>query len=81
MTRLIAGKAGGPVSLVPVTFSEPKIPGKKFIHRWKAAMQLGGVDPSGMQLIVSAAHGPAEVDQTVAAFDNALAMLKEEGSL
>jgi glutamate-1-semialdehyde 2,1-aminomutase len=77
----VAGKAGGPVSLVPLTFSEPKIPGKQFIHRFKAAMQLGGVDPSGQQLIVSAVHGPAEVDQTVAAFDNALAMLKDEGSL
>jgi hypothetical protein len=49
--------------------------------RVRAAMQLGGVDPSSMQLIVSATHGPAEVDQTVTAFDRALAMLKEEGTL
>jgi glutamate-1-semialdehyde 2,1-aminomutase len=77
----IAGKAGGPVSLVPISFGEPKLPAQKFVHRFKAAMQLGGVDPSSMQLIVSATHGPAEVDQTVTAFDHALAMLKEEGSL
>jgi glutamate-1-semialdehyde 2,1-aminomutase len=77
----VAGKAGGPVSLVPVSFTAPKIPARKVMHRFKAAMQLGGVDPSGLNLIVSAAHGPAEVDQTVAAFDNALAMLKEEGVL
>jgi hypothetical protein len=44
-------------------------------------MQLGGVDPSGMQLIVSATHGPAEVDQTIAAFDQSLTMLKDEGAI
>jgi glutamate-1-semialdehyde 2,1-aminomutase len=77
----VAGKAGGPVSLVPVSFAEPKIPANKLVHRFRAAMQLGGVDPSSMQLIVSAVHGPTEVDQTIAAFDAALSMLKEEGSL
>jgi glutamate-1-semialdehyde 2,1-aminomutase len=77
----IAGKAGGPVSLVPVSFAEPKIPARKLAFRFKSAMQLGGVDPSGMNLIVSAVHGQAEIDQTVAAFDNALRMLKEEGCL
>jgi glutamate-1-semialdehyde 2,1-aminomutase len=77
----IAGKAGGPVSLVPVSFAAPKIPARKLLFRFKAAMQLGGVDPSGMQLIVSAVHGQAEIDQTVAAFDQALQMLKDEGSL
>ena len=44
-------------------------------------MQLGGVDTSGMSLIVSAVHGQAEIDQTVDAFDQALALLKEEGSI
>lgn len=77
----VAGKAGGPVSVVPVSFSAPKIPGRLVMHRFKAAMQLGGVDPSGLSLIVSASHGPAEIDQTVAAFDSALTMLKEEGAV
>ena len=77
----IAGKAGGVVSLVPVSFSEPKIAPRKLLYRFKAAMQLGGVDPSGLNLIVSATHGQAEVDQTVAAFDRAIAMLKDEGSI
>jgi hypothetical protein len=53
----------------------------KLLHRFRAAMQLGGVDPSGFNFIVSATHGQAEVDQTVEAFDNALRMLQEEGSL
>jgi glutamate-1-semialdehyde 2,1-aminomutase len=77
----VAGKAGGPVSLVPISFAEPKLPGRKLMHRFKAAMQLGGVDPSGMSFIVSAVHGQAEIDQTVEAFDQALTMLKEEGSI
>ena len=77
----VAGKAGGPVSVVSVSFTEPKIAGRKVMHRFKAAMQLGGVDPSGMSLIISAVHGQAEIDQTVEAFDQALALLKEEGSI
>ena len=77
----VAGKAGGPVSLVPITFAEPKIPAPHLISRFRSAMQLGGVDPSGLQLIVSAVHGPREVEQTVAAFDAALGMLKAEGVL
>jgi glutamate-1-semialdehyde 2,1-aminomutase len=77
----IAGKAGGIVSTVPVSLQEPKIPMRKLVHRFRAAMQLGGVDTSGMGLIVSAVHGPAEVSQTVDAFNGALTMLKEEGSI
>jgi glutamate-1-semialdehyde 2,1-aminomutase len=79
--RGVAGKVGGPVSLAPVSFTEPKIPGRKLLHRFRAAMQLGGADPSGFNFIVSATHGQAEIDQTVEAFDNALVMLQEEGSL
>ena len=77
----VEGKVGGPVSLAPVSFTAPKIPMNKLLHRFRAAMQLGGVDPSGFNFIVSATHGQAEVDQTVEAFDNALRMLQEEGSL
>lgn len=77
----VEGKVGGPVSLAPVSFTAPNIPMNKLLHRFRAAMQLGGVDPSGFNFIVSATHGQAEVDQTVEAFDNALRMLQEEGSL
>ena len=54
---------------------------RKLVFRFRAAMQLGGADPSGFNFIVSATHGQAEIDQTVAAFDNALALLTEEGAL
>ena len=77
----VEGKVGGPVSLAPVSFTAPNIPMNKLLHRFRAAMQLGGVDPSGFNFIVSATHGQAEVDQTVEAFDNALRMLQEEGAL
>ncbi|MGN6359618.1 MAG: aspartate aminotransferase family protein [Thermomicrobiales bacterium] len=79
--RGISGQVGGEVSLAPVSFNEPKIPQRKLIHRFRAAMQLGGVDSSGFNFIVSATHGPAEVEQTVAAFDNALGLLQAEGAL
>lgn len=77
----VAGQVGGPVSLAPVQFSAPKIPQQQLLHRFRAAMQLGGVDSSGFNFIVSATHGPAEVDQTIAAFNQALVWLQEEGSL
>jgi glutamate-1-semialdehyde 2,1-aminomutase len=79
--RGVAGVVGGEVSLAPVSFAEPRVPQRKLVHRFRAALQLGGVDSSGFNFIVSATHGPAEVDQTVAAFDDALAMLQEEGAL
>jgi glutamate-1-semialdehyde 2,1-aminomutase len=77
----VDGQAGGVVSLVPVTLKQSKLPLKKLVFRFRAALQLGGVDPSGFNFIVSATHGQAEVDQTVAAFDRALGMLKAEGAL
>jgi glutamate-1-semialdehyde 2,1-aminomutase len=77
----VDGKAGGVVSLVPVTFASPKLSHKKLVYPFRAAMQLGGADPSGFNLIVSATHGQKEVDQTVEAFDQALGMLKAEGAL
>jgi glutamate-1-semialdehyde 2,1-aminomutase len=79
--RDVAGEIGGSVSLVPISFAKPKIPMGTFQHRFRAAMQLGGVDTSGMKLIVSATHGQAEIDQTVAAFDNALVLLQQDGAL
>ncbi|MGN6562709.1 MAG: hypothetical protein ACTHMU_08620, partial [Thermomicrobiales bacterium] len=79
--RGVSGQVGGEVSLAPVSFNEPKIPQRKLIHRFRAAMQLGGVDSSGFNFIVSATHGPAEVEQTVAALDDALGMLQAEGTL
>jgi glutamate-1-semialdehyde 2,1-aminomutase len=79
--RGVAGQVGGEVSLVPVSFAESQVPRRTLVHRFRAALQLGGVDSSGFNFIVSATHGQAEVDQTVAAFDDALAMLQEEGAL
>ncbi len=77
----IEGSVGGPVSLAPVRFTAAKIPQQKLLHRFRAAMQLGGADPSGFNFIVSSTHGTAEIEQTIEAFDKAVGMLKEEGSL
>ena len=46
----------------------------------RLAMLVNGVDLSGWPGgLVSAAHGMAEVDETVAAFGESLAMLKRDG--
>jgi glutamate-1-semialdehyde 2,1-aminomutase len=76
----VAGSADGWASIVPVNL-ESKLPERKLSARFKTAMQLGGVDTSGMQLIVSAVHTPADVDHTVAAFDQALVRLRDEGAI
>jgi glutamate-1-semialdehyde 2,1-aminomutase len=47
--------------------------------KWRAAMQLGGVDPSGTSLIVSAVHNDEDVERTVAAYEGALKKLQAEG--
>jgi glutamate-1-semialdehyde 2,1-aminomutase len=78
--RGAAGSADGWASIVPVTF-ESKLHARKLTTRFRAAMQLGGVDTSGMQLIVSAVHTPEDVDRTVAAFDAAVRRLQEEAAI
>ncbi|MCI0581579.1 MAG: aminotransferase class III-fold pyridoxal phosphate-dependent enzyme, partial [Chloroflexi bacterium] len=61
MRRLgVAGSADGWASIVPVKL-ESDLSERKLTSRFKSAMQLSGVDPSGMQLIVSAVHTPADV--------------------
>jgi len=45
------------------------------------AMQLGGVDVSGLSMLVSAVHTDADVEKTVAAFDAALGLLQEDGAV
>jgi hypothetical protein len=42
-------------------------------------MQLGGVDPSGTSLIVSAVHNDEDVERTVAAYAGAIHRLQAEG--
>ncbi|GAB4448601.1 MAG: aminotransferase class III-fold pyridoxal phosphate-dependent enzyme [Chloroflexi bacterium OHK40] len=48
----------------------------------RMALQLGGVDlMRGRSAFVSAAHGPADVEATAAALDDALALLASEGMI
>jgi glutamate-1-semialdehyde 2,1-aminomutase len=55
---------------------------KRLVHRFRLAMLVNGVDlmgwPGGM---VSATHGPKEMDATVEAFAASLAMLRRDGEL
>jgi glutamate-1-semialdehyde 2,1-aminomutase len=56
-----------------------ELPVRKLQPQFKAAMNLGGVDPMGLRMIVSAVHDQRDIDQTLAAFDNALTRLKADG--
>src|SRR3954451_2898546 len=46
--------------------------------KWRAAMQLGGGEPSGTSLIVSAVHNDEDVERTVAAYESAIHRLRAE---
>ncbi|MCC6177006.1 MAG: aminotransferase class III-fold pyridoxal phosphate-dependent enzyme [Chloroflexi bacterium] len=74
----VQGKAGGWASMVMLSLT-PKVKASVLGHRFRAAMLVGGVDPSGMNLIVSAVHDDADVARTVEAFDAALPRLQAEG--
>ncbi len=77
----VAGEAGGEVSLLSFHFSEPKLKGRDFTHRFRMALQVGGVECNGGQLIVSAVHSAADVARTIEAFDQAIGLLQEDGAL
>jgi glutamate-1-semialdehyde 2,1-aminomutase len=77
--RGIGGSAGGEVSLLSITFYNPRIAGSELVWRFRGAMQLGGVDFSYLGGTVSAVHDDRDVDQTVTAFDQALERLQTEG--
>lgn len=77
----IEGEAGGDVSQIGIRFAAPKLDPRKLLYRFRMAMQLGGVDTSGLSLLTSAVHSDEDVEQTVSAFDQALVRLKADGSL
>ena len=54
---------------------------RRLSHAFRCALLLGGVDWMGWNGNVMAAHTPADVEQAVAAFDQALGLLGAEGLL
>ncbi len=78
--RGVGGSAAGWASMVTVQLPSD-LPPRKLSARFRAVMQLGGVDPSGMNLIVSAVHDDDDLARTVAAFDAAVARLQDAGVL
>ncbi|MBI2941978.1 MAG: aminotransferase class III-fold pyridoxal phosphate-dependent enzyme [Chloroflexi bacterium] len=79
--RGVEGQAGGDVSLIGIRLPKARVPARQLTYRFRAAMQVEGVDLSGLSLIVSYVHGPREVDQTIHAFDRAIERLQGEGTL
>jgi glutamate-1-semialdehyde 2,1-aminomutase len=79
--RGVNGNAGGEVSLLAISLPDAKVKGKAFSHRFRIAMQVGGVDYNGNSMIVSAVHSDEDVARTVEAFDDAIGLLQEDGAL
>ncbi len=79
--RGVKGEIGGEVSLLAISFPEAKLKGRSFTHRFRMAMQVGGVDFNGASMIVSAVHSDADVARTVEAFDQAITLLQDDGAL
>ncbi len=78
--RGVEGSAACESSLLKINLPSRVSPAKVEL-RFRAAMQLEGVDPMGIRFIVSAVHEEADVDQTVTAFDRTLERLQAEGTI
>ena len=79
-----SGREIRPASFDPfaIDFEELKQNPPVVAQKLRLAMLVNGVDITGWPGgLVSAAHGDAEVDQTVAAFRESIRMLKREGEL
>jgi glutamate-1-semialdehyde 2,1-aminomutase len=74
----VEGAVGGWMSYITTTL-KGKGSAWELQLKWRAAMQLGGVDPSGTSLIVSAVHNDEDVARTVAAYEAAIKRLQAEG--
>jgi glutamate-1-semialdehyde 2,1-aminomutase len=77
--RGVEGKAGGEVSLVSIDLRSAKLDKRRLGYRFKAAIQLHGVDVPDLRMIVSAVHTPEDVERTIEAFDGAIRLLQAEG--
>ena len=75
-----AGSIGGWASYITAGVTgNGTISNSELAMKWRAGMQLGGVDPSGTSLIVSAVHDDADVTRTVEAFESTIHRLRNEG--
>jgi glutamate-1-semialdehyde 2,1-aminomutase len=79
--RGVEGRAAGEVSLITLDMKSNKLDNRHLGYRFKAAMQLHGVDTPGLRFIVSAVHTSADVDRTIEAFDGAIGLLQAEDAL
>jgi glutamate-1-semialdehyde 2,1-aminomutase len=76
----VEGNFGGEVSLITPSFPGAKVKGKELGRRIRMAMQIGGIDVNGDNLIVSAVHTEKDVERTIEAFDDAVGLLKDDGA-
>ena len=78
----VNGSAGGEVSMIPLSLSSDKLPSRHLIWRFRAAMQLAGVDlMTSMTVFVSYVHTEREIEETIRAFGQAIGRLQAEGAL
>ena len=75
------GEAFGDVSQIAIKLPSARVDGDQLKYAFRMAMQLGGVDVSGLAMLVSSVHTDADVDQTLTAFDAAVGMLQGESMI
>jgi glutamate-1-semialdehyde 2,1-aminomutase len=81
-----AGRTIRPTKFDPAALPQADLlkgdPREDMLNKLRVAMLINGVDLMGWRGgVVSAAHGPAEVEQTVAAWRASLRLLRDEGEL
>ena len=77
----VEGRMSLDASLLALQLRGGKVPDRELTRRLRIAWQVGGVDFDGTSLKVSAVHDEADVQQTIAAFDGAIGLLREDGAL
>jgi hypothetical protein len=71
----------GEVSQIAIRLASARAGADELKYAFRMAMQLGGVDVSGLAMLVSSAHTSADADQTISAFDASIGMLEAEGMI
>ncbi|HLH74018.1 MAG TPA: aminotransferase class III-fold pyridoxal phosphate-dependent enzyme, partial [Chloroflexota bacterium] len=79
--RGVHGIMSADASILALRLTDGKVSDRELTRRLRIALQVGGVDFDGASFKVSAVHDEADVQQTIAAFTQAIELLGKDGAL
>jgi glutamate-1-semialdehyde 2,1-aminomutase len=78
--RGVHGIMSADASILALRLTDGKVSDRELTRRLRIALQVGGVDFDGASFKVSAVHDEADVQQTIAAFTQAIELLGKDGA-